>query len=367
MTKRVDIPRERIEQYLYLGLTYKEIADLEGVNKWDVMANIRGYGIRSNFRKVQSINTKLADQANSMLYNRCKSKAEMLDEIYKERINGMSGVNSGHNPHNTKYRKSVVFHNKKDGKIVCSRCGCLEDESNMIIYHVDEDVNNTLLSNLEPMCQKCYNKMHREHCVTPFSTITSTFRFDSAHFLPNHPKKCKFLHGHSYKLEVTIRRRIDPETGMVMDFGKIKETVKTQIEEVLDHGYINNYIALPTSENIILWIWMQLSFDVKGLYKLRLYETENNFSEIYQSDMLEFINTYDHKAGWLKDDLLIDNYKSKQEAIQWLEKHKNETFNISKCTPEILRDVEFKDKFWEDLKSLIKKYKEEENADKRNI
>ena len=358
----VCISRDRVEQYLYLGLTYKEIADLEGCNQWDVMANIRGYGLRSNFRKVQSFGGKLADQADIMHFSGAKTRAEMLDRIYQDRINGMSGTLPGHTKENPKYREDVIYHNKKDGKIVCSRCGKTEDEANIMIYHVDENPDNTLLSNLEPMCEDCYNKMRRKHCITPFTTITSTFRFDSAHFLPSHPKKCKFLHGHSYKLEVTIRRRINPDNGMVVDFGKLKQIIKTQVEEVLDHGYINNYISLPSSENIILWIWMQLSFDIKGLYKLRLYETENNFSEIYQADMLEFIKTYDNKGGWLKDQLLVDNYKAKQEAIAWLEKHQNNVFNVSKCTPEMLREVEFKDKFWEDLKSLVQKYKEEENA-----
>ena len=53
--------------------------------------------------------------------------------------------------------------------------------------------------------------------------ITKKFRFESAHYLPTMPEghKCRRLHGHSFNMDVNILGDIDPETGLLMDFGDI--------------------------------------------------------------------------------------------------------------------------------------------------
>ena len=365
MYKKFNVPKERIEKYLSDGLTYREMAKLEGCSHWTIMGITRGYGLRSNARRLQQLQSNCAENPEVREKISKTVKERWSEGIYKERINGMLGVKGINNPnfeHTRHYRDKAIFYNGKDGKLVCSRCGRTSEETKIDVHHVDENHDNILLSNLEPLCVGCHQKYHMSHCKTPFTTVTSTFRFDSAHFLPNHAKKCKFLHGHSYKLEVTVRRRVDPDNGMVIDFGKLKSVVKSQIEEVLDHGYINNFIPLPTSENIILWIWMQLSFDIKGLYKLRLYETENNYSELYQEDVLEFVKSYNFEANWLDDKQLITNYQLKQNALAWLQYDEDDPLRPALLTVESVVPNTNADKFFEYFKELLRKYKEEEDA-----
>ena len=105
--------------------------------------------------------------------------------------------------------------------------------------------------------------------------ITKEFTFDAAHKLINHKGKCKNLHGHTYKLQVTIKGKPNGD-GMIIDFSDIKNIVKTSIIEKLDHAYLNEIIQQPTAENIIIWIWDELE-DKLNLSELKLWETPTSF------------------------------------------------------------------------------------------
>ena len=116
-------------------------------------------------------------------------------------------------------------------------------------------------------------------------TICKIFRFDSAHWLPNYQGKCANLHGHSWTLEVEIAGPIDPFTGMVMDFASLKEIVKDQVLEKLDHTCLNELVKNPTCENILKWalakLETRLKYDDKlKLKRLRLWETPDSYAEI---------------------------------------------------------------------------------------
>jgi len=52
--------------------------------------------------------------------------------------------------------------------------------------------------------------------------VRRRFRFEAAHELPNHPGKCRELHGHSFRLVVTVERPVEPESGMAIDFGDLR-------------------------------------------------------------------------------------------------------------------------------------------------
>lgn len=70
------------------------------------------------------------------------------------------------------------------------------------------------------------------------ATITKIFRFEFAHHLPGHHGKCARPHGHSYRLEVTIRGPIkealgESDNGMVMDFGDLSQLVKNSVISIL--------------------------------------------------------------------------------------------------------------------------------------
>jgi len=90
-------------------------------------------------------------------------------------------------------------------------------------------------------------------------------------------------HGHTYELEVTVEGEIDPETGYVMDFAKLKRTVEERILARLDRRHLNfdvDFLAgrNPTAENIVIGIWGQLEGRVAParLVRVALNETEKN-------------------------------------------------------------------------------------------
>lgn len=116
-------------------------------------------------------------------------------------------------------------------------------------------------------------------------TVTRSFEFDVAHKLESHDGKCKGIHGHRYKLEVTIQAPID-KSNMILDSYKFKEIVEDQIISKLDHGghfgqTLNDIMLTPdpTVEFMVLWIY-HLLMDHLPIKKIRLYETPNFCAEL---------------------------------------------------------------------------------------
>ncbi|MCL1968435.1 MAG: 6-carboxytetrahydropterin synthase [Bacteroidetes bacterium] len=139
--------------------------------------------------------------------------------------------------------------------------------------------------------------------------LTRVFHFDMAHVLLNYPGKCKNIHGHTYKLEVTVKgapciEETSPKKGMLIDFSDFKNLINNEIINFWDHALMihrdtdpillsalkNNYEKIiivpfqPTTENMICElaaiIKKILPSDLQ-LFSLRLYETENSFAEWY--------------------------------------------------------------------------------------
>ncbi len=110
--------------------------------------------------------------------------------------------------------------------------------------------------------------------------ISREFKFDAAHNLVNYHGKCEKLHGHTYKLRVTLEGTPDSD-GMILDFNELKETVNDLVISKFDHSYINDTIYQPSAENISLWIWKTLEEPLHGsnyhLYEIIVWETENSF------------------------------------------------------------------------------------------
>ncbi len=108
--------------------------------------------------------------------------------------------------------------------------------------------------------------------------IFDTFTFEAAHRLPNTPEghKCRNLHGHSFRVSLTVSGPVDPETGWVIDFADIEGAFAPLLER-LDHTYLNEVEGLenPTSENIARWIWRRLKPALPGLSRVKLWETCN--------------------------------------------------------------------------------------------
>jgi 6-pyruvoyltetrahydropterin/6-carboxytetrahydropterin synthase len=129
--------------------------------------------------------------------------------------------------------------------------------------------------------------------MTKQAIITKIFRFESAHILPDHNGKCSRLHGHSYKLEVSLRGKIkhasgESDNGMVLDFADLSRMVKEVIVDRLDHYNLNEVTRVyTTAENLVHWMWDELvraGFPELLLYRVRLWETETAYAEITQAE-----------------------------------------------------------------------------------
>ncbi len=143
--------------------------------------------------------------------------------------------------------------------------------------------------------------------------ITKLFSFEAGHALYGYDGKCKNVHGHSYKLSVTVTGKPITDKscvkyGMVIDFGDLKKIVKEEIIDVFDHSTVFNkntphvelaeelrkrghHIILvdyqPTSEMMIVDFASKITKKLpKGvqLFSLRLQETATSFAEWFASD-----------------------------------------------------------------------------------
>jgi 6-pyruvoyltetrahydropterin/6-carboxytetrahydropterin synthase len=137
--------------------------------------------------------------------------------------------------------------------------------------------------------------------------VTKYYDFEMAHALWNYDGLCKNIHGHSYKLFVTvlgepIQDKNDKKNGMVIDFGDLKKIVKSEIVDRFDHSLVINENAphkkllelnemyerhhvvefQPTCENLVLHfvnIIMPLLPGGVILKNVKLYETASSFAE----------------------------------------------------------------------------------------
>lgn len=137
--------------------------------------------------------------------------------------------------------------------------------------------------------------------------ITKQFSFEMAHALMHYDGLCKNIHGHSYRMDVTIQGTPEtddnsPKKGMIMDFGDLKKMINRVIIDEVDHALLlNNHTAenvlhalqqnydkillvsyQPTTENLLTdfaqRIQNNLPKNVK-LYAIRLRETDSSYAE----------------------------------------------------------------------------------------
>lgn len=143
--------------------------------------------------------------------------------------------------------------------------------------------------------------------------LTKSFTFETAHALYGYDGKCKNIHGHSYKLYVTvigspIEDAANVKFGMVIDFGDLKKIVNEEVIDLFDHAILlnkntphlelgNDLIAKghqvimvdyqPSCEKMIVDIAEKIKGRLPnnvGLHSLKLRETETSFAEWYASD-----------------------------------------------------------------------------------
>lgn len=142
--------------------------------------------------------------------------------------------------------------------------------------------------------------------------LTKSFTFEMAHALAGYDGACKNLHGHSFRLDVTVRgtplqQPGHPKDGMVIDFKDLKKTVHAAVVEVFDHALVLNastprpladalgshfekVVLLPfqpTSENLISWMADKIREILPSnveLYRLVLFETATSCAEWHRED-----------------------------------------------------------------------------------
>ncbi|MBN2652480.1 MAG: 6-carboxytetrahydropterin synthase QueD [Spirochaetales bacterium] len=120
--------------------------------------------------------------------------------------------------------------------------------------------------------------------------VTKIFTFDSAHSLVDYDGACQYLHGHTYKLEVTVRGERD-SSGMVIDFTDLKAVVKENVLDLMDHKFLNEVFDFNTTcENMIVWIFDILNRKISDnrlfLQKIVLWETPTCFATLEREQFL---------------------------------------------------------------------------------
>lgn len=302
MNRIFEIEEEQLKKYLDMHLTYAEIAEKYGCSSWTVMKRAKEAGLKSDARKyqMQTDNPASTEEVQKKISDTIAKMWERGE--YETRINGMLGKTGEQHPNyipegtSSQYREKAMYYHKP----VCMCCGkeLSWDDKSIEVHHVDNDHNNFALTNLKPLCHSCHKKYHRNS--QPFMTLTKSFVFDACHYLPYHDRKCKFLHGHTYHMDISVRDRVLQETGMVMDFGYLKKVVEEHIIDKFDHGFLNEYIDYPTCELMICWIWQQLSPYLKGIHSIKVWETDGSCCEMTAQDMSYYLQHFE--ADWRKEE-----------------------------------------------------------------
>lgn len=145
--------------------------------------------------------------------------------------------------------------------------------------------------------------------------LTKEFSFEAAHALEGYDGACREIHGHSYRLYVTVKGqpsedRANPKCGMVMDFGVLKGIVNEEVVSWLDHALVlqrtpqtelllealsarfSNVMTTdyqPTCENMLADFAARIAPRLPhgvALHALKLYETAGSYAEWFAEDNL---------------------------------------------------------------------------------
>ena len=132
-------------------------------------------------------------------------------------------------------------------------------------------------------------------------TVTKTIRFDAAHILTNHQGLCKNLHGHTYRVDVSVTQGDGDTRDMVIDFKDLKRIASEVVCERFDHAFIYNTesagereiaavvekngmrtVAIPfrsTAENLARMFFGELKARIPGLSAVKVWETADSCAE----------------------------------------------------------------------------------------
>jgi len=111
------------------------------------------------------------------------------------------------------------------------------------------------------------------------TSVTRSFTFEAAHQLPWHAGACQRLHGHWYRLEVTVEGPLN-EHGIVTDFADVAAVVEREVIARFDHQYLNDLLDNPTAELIAQDAWKRIEAAGLAVSRIRLWETADSVVEL---------------------------------------------------------------------------------------
>jgi len=133
------------------------------------------------------------------------------------------------------------------------------------------------------------------------TTVTKTVKFDAAHVLTNHQGLCKNLHGHTYRVDVSVAQAEDDMRDMVIDFKDLKRIAEEVVCSRFDHAFIYSTesegereiaavverygmrtVAIPfrsTAENLAKLFFEELKARIPGLSVVKVWETAESCAE----------------------------------------------------------------------------------------
>jgi 6-pyruvoyltetrahydropterin/6-carboxytetrahydropterin synthase len=133
--------------------------------------------------------------------------------------------------------------------------------------------------------------------------VTKEVTFDAAHLLYDHAGLCKNLHGHTYKLQVSLQSASRNSQGMVVDFAEVKSLIQKNILDIFDHSFICNqqseidmqiaYVLERNKMKIAYFDGNATAESMASLFKelleeslpfrvaIKLWETPTSFAEVY--------------------------------------------------------------------------------------
>lgn len=131
--------------------------------------------------------------------------------------------------------------------------------------------------------------------------VTKTVKFDAAHILTNHAGLCKNLHGHTYRVDVSVAQAPDDESDMVIDFKELKRIATETICDRFDHAFIYSTasegereiaavverhgmrtVAIPfrsTAENLARMFYGEMKSRIPNLASVKVWETADSCAE----------------------------------------------------------------------------------------
>ena len=237
----------------------------------------------------QITSNRLIGKNKGLCFKRDYSKYD--DLLYLSIITFLGGININ----------NYIFFNNLEENTIFNIKSILEEHGINIINCSDDVINSYRLHNRDdteklknvilnlniPQISDFFNKTDET------ASVTKCFKFDSAHFITDHPGKCRNLHGGRYELEITFTDQVDAFTGFVLDYSYIKNIVENCIISKFDHKTLN--FVCPelswrsSTEFISIFTWEKIINLIPSLSKIKIYETESSYCEYVGKSLDQFL------------------------------------------------------------------------------